>query len=318
MERTAAVELFKRSVSFGLKYRIMVSDGDSKAYLDVIDVYGVCDSCKAVKQKFTNVRDSKFSDWVRSDEYAVYVEAHESSDSTCCVVYKRDCVNHISKNFRKALESYAKSGEKVGDMKSIIRSKHGLGTVAIVKLSKRFRAIIITHKVQGQHNEVEVKGALLKMKAGIMASLYHSTMIEDDVIRHRWCPEGESSWCPWRRGVKNWEGDRPHHLNPALFPGLLKIYEASSSENYLRRVVTGYNQNALESVNKLIWANVSKAKFHGYKRVFIATGLALLQFEKGRLGQIMVQKQLGIPVTEYQLASPRQWTMKGYSMPRGG
>ena len=55
----------------------MVSDGDSKAYITVFDVYGVCELCNKVKSKFTNVRDSGFSDWVKSEEYARYAEEHE-------------------------------------------------------------------------------------------------------------------------------------------------------------------------------------------------------------------------------------------------
>ena len=44
MERKAAVELFARSKEFGFEYRTMVSDGDAKAYIDVFDIYGVCDT----------------------------------------------------------------------------------------------------------------------------------------------------------------------------------------------------------------------------------------------------------------------------------
>ena len=279
----------------------MVSDGDSKAYIDIFDVYGVCKSCQDVKSKFTNIRDSSFSDWVRSEEYATYVAQHESLESTCKVVYKRDCCNHSCKNFRKALESFAKSGEKIEGLKSITRCKHGLGQTAIEKMAKRFRSVIIACKVTGTPTESDVAAALLKMKAGIMAILFHSTMIEDPEVRHQWCPKGQDSWCPYRRGVINWDGNKSHHLNPLLLPHLTKIFESRSTESYLRRVVTGYNQNSLESINQLIWKNVSKSKFHGYKRVEIAVGLALLQFEKGGFGQILVQQRLGLSVSKYQI-----------------
>mgnify|MGYP006957711158 CR=1 FL=1 len=83
---------------------------------------------------------------------------------------------------------------------------------------------------------------------------------------------------------------------------LVKIFVARSTDSYLRRVVTGYNQNALESLNQLIWKNTPKSKFHGSRRVTIAVGLAFLQFEKGGIGRVLVQQKLGIPLTEYQLA----------------
>ena len=42
MERKAARDMFSRSENHGLIYEVMVSDGDSKAYIDVFDVYGFC------------------------------------------------------------------------------------------------------------------------------------------------------------------------------------------------------------------------------------------------------------------------------------
>ena len=158
-------------------------------------------------------------------------------------MYKRDCTNHVTKNFRKDLENLAKSGIKVDGLKSTTRRKHGIGPTTIAKMGKRFRAVIMTNKVETQ-NEKDVSSALTKMKSGIMAVLFHCTIFEDEEFRHQYCPKGSDSWCPYRRRVVNWDSQKSHHISPQLFPYLLEVFEARSTESYLRRVVTGYNQNS--------------------------------------------------------------------------
>ena len=132
MERASAVEMFSRSQSFGLIYQTLVSDGDSKAYINVFSIYGICELCKAVRHKFTNVADSSFTEWVKSEEYSSWCESHSTgSDVGCNVVFKRDCINHVAKNFRKDLENLAKSGTKVDGLNSISRSKNALGRIIL-------------------------------------------------------------------------------------------------------------------------------------------------------------------------------------------
>ena len=87
------------------------------------DVYGVCEQCQINKKKFTNLADATFTDWVKSEEYPQWVDDYMDS-SSCNVVFKKDCINHISKNFRKDPESLAKSGLKIDGLASITRSKN--------------------------------------------------------------------------------------------------------------------------------------------------------------------------------------------------
>ena len=59
---------------------------------------------------------------------------------------------------------------------------------------------------------------------------------------------------------------------------------------------------------------MSKAKFHGAKRVYIyiAVSLAMLQFEKGSLEGILGQKKLGIAITGYQLENAQSRDKKSH------
>ena len=52
-EPAAAKIMWNRSVKkYGLRYSDMACDGDSKAYNDVWDVYGICGDC----EKFENMK----------------------------------------------------------------------------------------------------------------------------------------------------------------------------------------------------------------------------------------------------------------------
>ena len=300
MERAAGKDLFLRSTDYCLIYKILVSDGDSKTYIDVFDIYGVCDLCKKQKTKFTNINDADFSKWVRSPEYNDWVKKHEEEDYDCNVVFKSDCINHITKNFRKDFETLSKSGVKVPGLKSIRGGSHLMGPLFISKIAKRYRQIIFKNKLNADATESMISKQIQTIRTELYAALYHGTMLENDIVRHQYCPEGEDSWCPFKRGVE-FNGKKTHHIKPQLLPLALKIFEKRTSDNYLRRVVRGYNQNSLESLNQLIWTNVSKAKSHGYKRIYIAVGLAMLRYELGPYGYLEVQKKLGLSILPDQL-----------------
>ncbi|XP_063673725.1 LOW QUALITY PROTEIN: uncharacterized protein LOC134810961 [Bolinopsis microptera] len=81
MERKAAVEMFEQSRSFNLTYRALVSDGDSKSYIDVFGIYGICKQCMDNKQKFTNLADASFTEWVKSESYTDWCESQSFMQS---------------------------------------------------------------------------------------------------------------------------------------------------------------------------------------------------------------------------------------------
>ena len=45
-------------------YKNLLSDGDSKAYIDVFSIFGVCELCEQYKKRVTNVADATFTEWV--------------------------------------------------------------------------------------------------------------------------------------------------------------------------------------------------------------------------------------------------------------
>ncbi|XP_048583267.1 uncharacterized protein LOC5520998 isoform X1 [Nematostella vectensis] len=67
MEVEIAKDLWARSTDFGLRYKYMVCDGDSRAYNAVWDTYGSCDKCKL----YENIaRQSKqYKNWLLTEDH---------------------------------------------------------------------------------------------------------------------------------------------------------------------------------------------------------------------------------------------------------
>ena len=88
--------MFTQSVEYGLRYKWMVGDGDSKCYLDVWDVYGPCSDCVQYGHLLTKRNSPEYKAWAKTPE------AHDS-DSKCKVVLKNDCIQHVGKCFDNKL-----------------------------------------------------------------------------------------------------------------------------------------------------------------------------------------------------------------------
>ena len=68
MEVAAAMDIWERSKSYrGLRYRYMISDGDSKAYSSVRGTYGLCALCEKYGTMPKNSKEYKT--WIETEEY---------------------------------------------------------------------------------------------------------------------------------------------------------------------------------------------------------------------------------------------------------
>ena len=74
MERASVAKMFKRSLDYGLIYKYLVSDGDSKSYLDVWDTYQLCDHCVTKKDKLDDKSSENFKEWEKTGELQIMVQ----------------------------------------------------------------------------------------------------------------------------------------------------------------------------------------------------------------------------------------------------
>jgi len=86
METGCARKIWNRSRDHGLEYCFMVSDGDSKAYNSVWDVYGVCGDCD--KYERMEKSSSDYIKWKNSLAYKQWEKDHLSEEGRCHKVAK--------------------------------------------------------------------------------------------------------------------------------------------------------------------------------------------------------------------------------------
>ena len=128
-----------------------------------------------------------------------------------------------------------------------------------------------------------------------MASLYHNIILKDDRERHKFCPEGDSSWCQYKQLGKM--TNKSHHLDPVFLPILEPLYTKHHAPfELLSKCLPGVTENMLESINSIMSQRDPKHKFHGSKRIQIAAYSTLIQYNKGATGKFGVLALLCLPI----------------------
>ena len=95
METACAKAIWRKSLEYNVQYKYMVSNGDSKAYNAVWDVYGVCDDCS--RNEKMNKNSEEYLAWKNSDKYKKWEDSHMQGTADCCRVIKLHCVGHVAK-----------------------------------------------------------------------------------------------------------------------------------------------------------------------------------------------------------------------------
>ena len=101
-------------------------------------------------------------------------------------------------------------------------------------------------------------GTLDGMKDAIDAILRHR-LLTDDLPNHTSCPLGPDSWCRYQQ-----DSDNYRHLNPlpnAVAVHIKPVFDKLKDEKLLKRCLEGYDQNAAESFNNVLWSICPKANF---------------------------------------------------------
>ena len=225
MEVEIARDLWGRSKDFNICYKYMVCDGDSKAYSAVWDVYGCCD----ILNKYENMdhQSAEYKKWRQSDSYLKWKTKHEDETAICNRVVKLDCIGHVQKRLGKALRELKKKTKgKLADAKAIGGKGHRLSDKTIDKLQqyygKAIRSNVNSNAVSTKELEVSVK-----MMKAVWAVLYHC-VIHDEKSRHRFCPDGENSWCSYKRTERKIKTS----------PTILILFSCSCSSLHLGDLVT--------------------------------------------------------------------------------
>ncbi|GFU50436.1 uncharacterized protein TNCV_3906461 [Trichonephila clavipes] len=125
------------------------------------------------------------------------------------------------------------------------------------------------------------------MKTAIYASLMHCSSTDKKPM-HGKCPEGESSWCFYKRAIAKGETPGSHssmktYLSPQVVEKIMPVYQRLASDTILERCVAGKTQNSNESLHSCIWRKCPKEVFVSKRRLEILVKDAI---EKHNLGYV--------------------------------
>ena len=125
----------------------------------------------------------------------------------------------------------------------------------------------------------EIVAAVEKMRSAINAVLHHSVVTPNPAERHKYCPDGENSWCKFKSTGEN-ETEK-HHLDAPFLTFLQPTFDNLSTTNLLKRCLPGYTQNTNESLNGIVWVRAPKHKWYGTRCIKLAVTSAILRFNEG-------------------------------------
>ncbi|KAH7952547.1 hypothetical protein HPB52_023982 [Rhipicephalus sanguineus] len=116
----------------------------------------------------------------------------------------------------------------------------------------------------------------------------YTTPLQDGASSHKFCPDGDMSWCKNKRAQALGVPALPHTpiLTPSQGKPMLPVYKRLTEEKLLQRCVKGQMQNAAESLNSKIWLLCPKTKFATRTVVETATAIAVLWLNQGRISSM--------------------------------
>ncbi|GFT24546.1 uncharacterized protein TNCV_3253511 [Trichonephila clavipes] len=165
-------------------------------------------------------------------------------------IEKEECLNHTAKRLGTSLRNKVKEW-KVKKVTLGGRKQGSLKDKNITKLQNYYRKAI-------KDNVPDTD----KMKTAIYASLMHCSSTDKKPM-HGKCPEGESSWCFYKRAIAKGETPGSHssmrtYLSPQVVEKIMPVYQHLASDTILERCVAGKTQNSNESLHSCIWRKCQK------------------------------------------------------------
>ena len=207
-----------------------------------------------------------------------------SSEKPCgddVEVEKFECVGHVQKRVGTNLRKLkSKTGnKKLSDGKTL----GGRGRLTLKEIDRLqiYYGLAIRRNI----------GNLDAMKNGIDAILRHR-LSTDQLPNHSLCPVGPDTWCKYVQDPENYK-----HVNPlpkAVALHIKPIFDKLKDEKLLKRCLKGFNQNAAESFNNVLWNMCPKSNFVGSVPLKVCTSLAVVLYNDGYMKLDSLFDKLGI------------------------
>ena len=136
------------------------------------------------------------------------------------------------------------------------------------------------------------------LKTSIDAILRHR-LSTDALPNHSSCPEGEDSWCRYNADPSSYKHKTP--LPKAVALAIKPTFDRLKDNKLLERCLAGYNQNAGESFDSVLWKLCPKSVFVGDLAMKLCSSLAVILYYNGCLKLSDVFGNLGLDTGTYCL-----------------
>ena len=211
MEAEAAKIMWSRAISkHKLRYKYMLSDGDSSSFKSVEGIYG---------------------------------DGHKVHKIECVGHVGKRMYKALDKYRKDHSGKVLSDGKRVGYGKGRLRGTSD--THSIGRLCKYYRnAIRSNSNKEALGNKEDKRRAVEAMRRSVLAVLYHSVMLDDNDKRHQFCPN--NSWCEYKKTGK--QVNKEYHLDPVFLDELLPIFTLLSSPDLIMSTdihVTRFHYNKL-------------------------------------------------------------------------
>ena len=184
-------------------------------------------------------------------------------------VKKLECVSHVQKRCGTRLRRLKQEnkGLKLPDGKGL--SGAGRLTDKSIDTLQNYFGFAIRQNA----------GNLDAMQQSVKAVLSHVASSEENPM-HDSCPEGERSWCGYKRDPASYKHKKGLPMDIVNF--IKPVFDDLSSSQLLEKCLHGRTQNTNECLNKLVWDRCSKEYFVGKETVEEASFSAVSHFNDGR------------------------------------
>ena len=223
----------------------------------------------------------QYTGFVEDGDTKSYSSVVEAKPYGHAVEIVKECVGHVQKRCGTALRKLkSESGlKRLGDHKTF----GGKGRLTKLRIDQ----LQIYYGLAIRRNVGSVSG----MKTAISAILKHNAST-DDKPNHVDCPIGEDTWCGYNKDSATYVHKNP--LPETVANKIHPVFQRLSTDSLLNKCVDGLTQNAVESLNSVVWGKCPKEIFVGTTTVQLALDDAVAHYNDGTVSMARVLHKLGI------------------------
>lgn len=240
-------------------------------------------------QRSMDQRNVRYSKYIGDGDTKTFCEISKDKPyGDDVTVEKLECIGHVQKRMGTRLRKLkADMKSKKCDDGKPLSGKGRLTDKLIDQLTVYYGNAIRANS-----------GSLTNMRKAVWAIWCHTRSTDDEPM-HFFCPEGDASWCKFRRHEASKDSAKENFQHKKTVPSAVmdcikKVFSDLSSPQLLKRCLSGKTQNPNESLNSTIWKLCPKTSGCGVKIVKVAVDEAVIAFNEGSKGRLDVMRKMEV------------------------